>query len=106
MIGWEYPPHNSGGLGVACQGLTEALAVELAPYNITVNAIAPGIIETPMIDTVKKDPKVLEATLSRVPMHRVGQPEEVSNLVVFLASEGSSYMTGSIVIIDGGWMAG
>ncbi len=93
---------SKGGIA----GLTEALAVELAPYNITVNAIAPGIIETPMIDTVKKDPKVLEATLSRVPMHRVGQPEEVSNLVVFLASEGSSYMTGSIVIIDGGWMAG
>lgn len=93
---------SKGGIA----GFTEALAVELAPYNITVNAIAPGVIETPMIDTVKKDPKVLEATLSRVPMHRVGQPEEVSNLVVFLASEGSSYMTGSIVIIDGGWMAG
>jgi len=87
-------------------GLTEALAVELAPYNIRVNAISPGMIETPMIDTVKKDPKMMEAMLAKVPMHRVGKPEEVSNLVLFLASDQSSYMTGSTVVIDGGWLAG
>jgi len=86
--------------------MTEALAVELAPYNIRVNAVAPGIIETPMIDPVKKDPKMLEAMLARVPMHRVGTPEEVSNLVLFLASDASSYITGSTVVIDGGWLAG
>ena len=93
---------SKGGIA----GLTEALAVELAPYNITVNAIAPGIIETPMIDPVKQDPKTLEGILARVPLRRVGRPEEISNMVVFLASDASSYMTGSIVIIDGGWMAG
>lgn len=87
-------------------GMTEALAVELAPYNIRVNTISPGMIETPMIDPVKKDPKMMEALLTRVPMHRVGQPEEVSNLVLFLASDESSYMTGSTVVIDGGWLAG
>ena len=87
-------------------GLTEALAVELAPYNIRVNAISPGMIETPMIEPVKKDPKMMEALLARVPMHRVGKPEEVSNLVLFLASDASSYMTGSTVVIDGGWLAG
>lgn len=87
-------------------GMTEALAVELAPYNIRVNAISPGMIETPMIDSVKQDPKMMEAMLARVPMHRVGQPEEVSNLVLFLASDQSSYMTGSTVVIDGGWLAG
>lgn len=86
-------------------GMTEALAVELAPYNIRVNAISPGMIETPMIDPVKQDPKMMEAILARVPLHRVGKPEEVSNLVLFLASDASSYMTGSTVVIDGGWLA-
>jgi len=86
-------------------GMTEALAIELAPYNIRVNAISPGMIETPMIDPVKQDPKAMEGILARVPMQRVGKPEEVSNLVLFLASEESSYMTGSTVVIDGGWLA-
>jgi NAD(P)-dependent dehydrogenase (short-subunit alcohol dehydrogenase family) len=86
--------------------MTEALALELAPYNIRVNAISPGAIETPMIDPLKADPKTLEGLLARIPMHRVGKPEEVSNLVLFLASDASSYMTGSNVVIDGGWLAG
>ncbi len=93
---------SKGGIA----GMTEALALELAPYNIRVNAIAPGMIETPMIDPVKQDPKTMEAMLARVPMHRVGRPEEVSNLVLFLASDDSSYMTGSTVVIDGGWLSG
>ena len=86
--------------------MTETLASELAPFNIRVNAIAPGAIETPMIDPMKQDPKIMEAMLARVPMHRAGRPEEVSNLVLFLASDESSYMTGSTVVIDGGWLAG
>lgn len=86
--------------------MTEALAVELATYNIRVNAIAPGMIETSMIEQVKEDPKMMVAMLANVPMHRAGKPEEVSNLVVFLASDKSSYMTGSIVVVDGGWLAG
>ncbi len=89
--------------GVAA--MTEALATELAPFNIRVNAIAPGMIETPMIDVVKSDPKMLEAMLQRVPLKRVGRPEEISELVVFLASDSSSYMTGAVVVIDGGWLA-
>jgi len=93
---------SKGGIA----GMTEALAVELAPYNIRVNAISPGMIETPMIDPVKQDPKIMEAMLARVPMRRVGKPEEVSNLVLFLASDQSSYITGSTVVIDGGWLAG
>jgi len=87
-------------------GMTEALAVELAPYNIRVNAISPGMIETSMISSVKQDPKIIEAMLARIPMHRAGRPEEVSNLVLFLASEESSYITGSTIIADGGWLAG
>lgn len=87
-------------------GMTEALALEMAPYNIRVNAISPGMIETPMVESVKQDPKQTKAMLARVPMHRMGQSQEVSNLVLFLVSEESSYMTGSTVVIDGGWLAG
>ncbi|MFH1714377.1 MAG: SDR family NAD(P)-dependent oxidoreductase [Candidatus Nealsonbacteria bacterium] len=86
--------------------MTEALAVELAPYNIRVNAVSPGMIETPMIGPMKQDKKSMEGIMARVPMRRVGKPEEVSNLVLFLASDDSSYMTGSAVVIDGGWLAG
>lgn len=86
--------------------MTEAMALELIPLNIRVNAISPGVIETPMIDPVKKDPKALEGMLTRIPMKRVGKPEEVSKVVLFLVSDDSSYMTGSIVIVDGGWLAG
>ena len=87
-------------------GMTEAMAVELAPYNIRVNVIAPGMIDTPMIDPIKKDPNQEKGILGRVPMQRMGQAQEVSNLVLFLASDESSYMTGSTVVIDGGWLAG
>lgn len=89
--------------GVAA--MTEALAVELAPFNIRVNAIAPGLIETPMIDVVKSDPKTMKSMLERIPLKRVGKTEEVSDLVVFLASDSSTYMTGSVVVIDGGWLS-
>ena len=82
--------------------MTEALAVELATYNIRVNAVSPGMIETPMIDTVKEDPKQIEAMLARVPLRRTGNPQEVSNLVLFLASEESSYITGQTIVVDGG----
>jgi len=87
-------------------GMTEALALEMAPYNIRVNVIAPGMIDTLMIDTIKKDPKQKQGILARIPMHRIGSSQEVSNLVLFMVSDESSYMTGSTVIIDGGWLAG
>jgi len=93
---------SKGGIVV----LTEAMALELAPYNIRVNAIAPGRINTAMDDTLKKEPKTREKILSQIPLHRIGNPEEVSNLVIFLASDEVSYITGSTVVIDGGWMAG
>lgn len=85
--------------------MTEALAVELAPFHIRVNAISPGAIDTPMVDAAKQDPKMMEQTLAKIPMHRMGKPEEVSKLVLFLSSDESSYITGSTVVIDGGWLA-
>ncbi|MDD3734982.1 MAG: SDR family NAD(P)-dependent oxidoreductase [Candidatus Pacebacteria bacterium] len=86
-------------------GMTEAMALELAPYNIRVNAIAPGVIETPMISPIKQNEDQLNAMLKRIPMGRVGSAEEISNAVLFLASDLSSYMTGSTVVVDGGWLA-
>jgi len=92
---------SKGGIAA----LTEALAAELAQFNVRVNGIAPGIIDTRMIDAVKSDPKTMEAMISRIPLHRAGKPEEVAELAAFLASDDSSYMTGSMVVIDGGWLA-
>ncbi len=89
--------------GVA--GMTEALAMDLARYNIRVNGVAPGVIETPMVDPMKQDSSALEGLLARLPMKRMGNPEEISSVVVFLASEASSYMTGAMINVDGGWLA-
>src|SRR3989338_972832 len=86
-------------------GMSEAMAIELAPYNIRVNVVSPGAIDTPMIDQVKQDKAAMAGILARVPLRRVGKPEEVANAVLFLASDESSYMTGSVVVVDGGWLA-
>ena len=104
-VGFQNLAHYSASKG-GIVAMTETMAQELGPYNIRVNAIAPGVIETPMIDPVKQDEKAMAGILTRIPLHRVGKPEEVSNLVLFLAAEASSYMTGSTVVIDGGWLAG
>ena len=86
--------------------MAEAMALELAPMGIRVNCIAPGAIETPGASSTNQDPKVTEAMLAPIPMHRKGKSEEVANAVLFLASEESSYMTGSVMVVDGGWLAG
>jgi len=86
-------------------GMSEAMALELAPLGIRVNCIAPGAIETPGASSTNMDAKATEAMLAPIPMKRKGNPEEVSNAVLFLASEESSYMTGSVMIVDGGWTA-
>jgi len=85
--------------------MAEAMALELAPLNIRVNCIAPGAIDTPMVAAVKEDIKSLEASLAKIPLGRLGRPEEIANVIAFLASEESSYLTGSVVIADGGWTA-
>lgn len=86
-------------------GMTEALADEWAQYGINVNAIAPGAIDTPMANTAQMKKEDLEAIMNPIPLKRIGRPEEVSAAVVFLASEEASYITGSTVYVDGGWLA-
>lgn len=85
--------------------LTRSMAVDLAPYSIRVNAVAPGPIETERSAPVFATPTYSAAIRQGVPMGRAGQPEEIGSVVAFLASEDSSYMTGSIVVIDGGLMS-
>lgn len=100
MAGLAHYSASKGGIAA----LTKTLAVELAPYNIRVNAIAPGAIDTPMANS-SADPKILEPLLAAVPMKRIGKAEEIASTVLFLASDASSYITGSIVVVDGGWLA-
>jgi len=85
--------------------MAEAMALELAPLGIRVNTISPGAIDTSMLADVKKDMKTLEATLAGIPLGRIGNAEEISKVVLFLASDESSYMTGSVMVIDGGCTA-
>lgn len=82
--------------------LTKALAVEWARYNIQVNAVAPGYFETDMVGTSLENPKIAEAMLRKIPARRFGKPDELGPLAVFLASAASDFMTGEVVVIDGG----
>jgi len=86
----------------AVRGMTKAAALECAPYGIRVNSIHPGVIATIMQGDTKD---AVEAFAKTIPMRRVAQPEEVSGMVLFLASDESSYSTGSEFIIDGGLTA-
>ena len=81
-------------------GLTKTAARELAPRGITVNAVAPGFIDTPM--TADLPEKVKEAMMARIPLKRFGQPEDVAEVVAFLASEKASYITGQVIHVNGG----
>ncbi|MBV7428351.1 glucose 1-dehydrogenase [Acidovorax sp. sif0715] len=85
--------------------MTQALAVELAKDGVRVNAIAPGVIETPMTSYTREAPERLDKFMLRTPMARVGQPEELVGPVVFLASGMASYVTGVTLPVDGGFLA-
>lgn len=82
--------------------LMRTIAVELAPLNITVNNVCPGAIDTPIQKNLEKDPHKVEELLSEIPLRRMGSPDEVAGLCVFLASDEGSYITGASYIIDGG----
>lgn len=89
----------------ALSAYTRALAVELAPEGIRVNAIAPGPFSTSLTDATRKDPARYQRFVERIPLGRFGQPEEMVGPVVFLASDFSSFMTGTTLVVDGGYLA-
>jgi NAD(P)-dependent dehydrogenase (short-subunit alcohol dehydrogenase family) len=89
----------------AVNGLTKALAVEWAPHAVTVNAVAPTFIETPLTAPMFEDAAFKAEVLRRIPLGRIGRVEEVSAAVAFLASPAASLVTGQILLIDGGWVA-
>ncbi len=83
-------------------GMTRVLAKELARRQITVNAIAPGVIQTPMLGEVKPD--VMTEYLKQIPLGRLGTPDDIANAVLFLASEESGYISGQVLPVTGGWI--
>lgn len=83
--------------------LTRTLALEWAPFNITVNCILPGPFHTEMNRTLSENPEVYKLFLAKIPLGRWGNPEELGGLVVFLASDAASFITGAGIAIDGGW---
>ncbi|MDB5370978.1 MAG: 3-oxoacyl-ACP reductase [Roseomonas sp.] len=87
------------------EGLTKAMAIDLAPHGIRVNSIGPTFIETPLTRPFFEDAAFKENVLSRIKLGRLGQVEDLMGAVVFLASDASGLMTGSAMLVDGGWTA-
>ena len=83
-------------------GITKSLARELGKYNIRVNAVAPGVTATDMVSSLPKE--MVDKIVSSIPLGRVGQPSEIANAFLFLASDLASYITGTILAVDGACM--
>ena len=85
--------------------LTKSLAVEWAPHGVRVNAVAPGYVATELTLAGRSKPEWFETWLRMTPMGRLAEPSEVATAVLFLASDGASYVTGSVLTVDGGYSA-
>jgi 3-oxoacyl-[acyl-carrier protein] reductase len=95
IVGYEYPSYCASKAGVV--NLTRGLSMELGPYNININAICPGVIRTPMIK-----PELEKQYLSKTPIGRMGEPEDIASAAVYLASDEAGFVTGTTLLIDGG----
>jgi len=84
--------------------MTKALANEWAEHGINVNAIGPGYYETEMTKTLFSDKKVQESMIGKIPLKRIGLPEDLAGTAVLLASDASAYITGQVIYVDGGWL--
>ncbi|MBO0767035.1 MAG: SDR family oxidoreductase, partial [Hyphomicrobiaceae bacterium] len=89
----------------AMEGFTKAMAIELAPHKIRVNTLAPTFIETPMTRPFFENQAFRDDTLQRIKLGRLGQLEDLTGAIVFLASDASALMTGTSLVVDGGWTA-
>ena len=101
LFGSGLVPSYSASKGALVQ-LTKSMAIELAPFNIQVNAIAPGFFETDMTEPVKTMPQLYQEVIARTPAGRWGNPDELAGTAVFLASRASDFVTGT-TIVDGGF---
>jgi NAD(P)-dependent dehydrogenase (short-subunit alcohol dehydrogenase family) len=114
------PGPTSGGLGLrgttgsfshsttkgGVLSMTRQLAVEMGPQGLRVNAIAPGVIQTPPVEPMLANQAVLDTFLAKIPLRRLGQPAEIANAALFLASDEAGFVTGSTLVVDGGESAG
>ena len=96
-------PYASSKGGLA--QLTKTIALEWGPYGVTANALCPGPFDTPLNASIRADPVAYQQFLEKVPLGRWGDPRELACAVVFLAAPASSFMTGSVMLVDGGWTA-
>lgn len=112
LVGATPPGGLGGGVGYAYHaskhavvGLTKQFGLDGAPHNIRVNALCPGWIDTPLVAPLKMVEPLLQWAIDGTPMGRLGQPEEVARAALFLSSDDSSFVTGTCLVIDGGWTA-
>ena len=103
LVGQRAHNHAYVSAKTALVGLTRNLAVEYAPRNVRVNCLCPGQIRTEMMADYYNDPIKHQAFVGLTPMGRFGEPMEIANAALFLASDESSFMTGAVVVVDGGW---
>jgi glucose 1-dehydrogenase len=99
-----HPQVHYSSSKAAIEHLTRALAVELAPHGIRVNAVCPGLVRTRFTERALADPETRDWLLARIPLRRPGEPEDVAAAAAFLASDDAAYMTGTALVVDGGWL--
>lgn len=102
QAGAHIPHYSSAKAGVI--NLTKAFALELAPYGIRVNSVSPGFVESPLTEESLQNINFIKAIDRNTALRRVGRAEEIANVITFAASEEASYMTGSDILVDGGWL--
>ena len=103
LVGGEVVPATAYGTSKAAViGLTKRLAMQFARHKVRVNAVCPGPIDTPILDPYFEDPEVRQRFLQRTPIGRIGVADDVVNLCLYLASDESSFVTGAVIVIDGG----
>ncbi|MFB6181144.1 MAG: SDR family NAD(P)-dependent oxidoreductase [Candidatus Nanohalobium sp.] len=93
--------YNAAKGGVV--NLTRSVADDLAQYNVRVNCVCPGYVKTPMTEDIQEDEEFMQHIMTETPMKRMAEPEEISSVVTFVASDEASYITGENIAVDGGW---
>lgn len=102
QAGAHIPHYSAAKAGVI--NFTKALALELSPFAIRVNSVSPGFVETPLTEEGMKNEQFVKAIRKNTALRRAGNPDEIANVIAFVASQEASYMTGSDILVDGGWL--